>query len=198
VHRRIRTAPRTTARWLVVAALAAVLAVLVATAVGRAERARAEWGRRVPVVVTSAAIRPGDPLAGAVTLATWPAALAPDGALTSLDDLPDGATATAARAAGEPLTDAAIADPAHDRRPLVAVPTPGVRPELAVGDPVSLWATYDPSLAAGRATTARIDTEATVASLAEGAVVVAVEPERVGEVVEAASLATVTVVSERR
>ncbi len=120
-----------------------------------------------------------------------------DGMIAAIARL-HGAVVATDRAAIAEATTAAFATGSDGTRPLVAVPTPGVRPELAVGDPVSLWATYDPSLAAGRPSTARLDTEATVASVSDDAVVVAVEADQVGEVVEATALATVTVVSERR
>lgn len=196
--RRATARPRVTIRWLVVAGLAAALALVVSDAVLDAERARDAWGERVPVLVVSAPVRAGEPLADSVEIASWPAGLAPDSALSAAGELPEGALAAVDRASGEPVTPAALDTGPGSSRPLVAVATPGPRPELAVGDPVSLWATYDPSLAAGRPTTSRLDTEATVASLDDASVVVAVEPERVADVVEATALATVTVVSERR
>lgn len=197
-HRRFATTPRAFARWAAVVALATLLASIVGSAVADARQARRRWGDTVPVLVTARPVAAGQPLAGAVTVADWPAGLVPADALGSPDALGEGAVAIAPRGAGEPITATALA-PAGDRaRPLVAVPTTGARPDLATGDRVAVWATYDPSLAAGRRTTSPVTESATVVSVRDDAVVIAVDREDVAAVVEATALATVTVVSERR
>ncbi|MBX3312796.1 MAG: SAF domain-containing protein [Actinobacteria bacterium] len=199
LHRRRPASPRSVGRWAVVAVLSISLAAFVAAAVGRAERDRARWGAGEPVLVTTRPVRAGEPLADAVEVRRWPVGLVPDGALSSPAEMPVGATAPDDRAAGEPVTSATVRAASDGvARPEIAVPTPGVRPQLTVGDRVSLWATYEPSLAAGRPTTRRIDDDATVTAVQDDAVVVAVDADEVGEVVEATALATVTVVSERR
>lgn len=198
LHRRRPTSARQLGRWAVVACLSSTLAFVVATSLARAERERERWGPTEPVLVTARPVAAGEPLAGAVEVRSWPRGLVPEGALRSPDELTAGAAATVDRAAGEPVTAASGGAGPGAALPEVAVPTPGVRPDLEVGDRVTLWATYDPSLAGARPTTRRIGGDARVASLTDDAVVVAVDTEQVREVVEAAALATVTVVSERR
>lgn len=198
LHRRVASSPRALGRWALVVSLALLLAAVVDAALGDARQARRRWGDTVPVLVTTGPVGAGQPLAGAVTVVDWPVGLVPAGALRSPDALTEGALAAAPRAAGEPVTAAALAPVGDRARPLVAVPTPGARPDLSPGDRVAVWATYDPSLAGGRPTTSAVTDAAVVVSVREDAVVIAVDPGAVGAVVEATALATVTVVSERR
>lgn len=199
LRRRRPASPRTVGRWAVVAVLSVSLITVVTTSLTRAERERARWGSSAPVLVTSRPVRAGESLDGVVEVRDWPAGLVPEGALTDRDELPAGAVSPTDRGAGEPITTATSgAAEEAGNQPQVAVPTPGVRPDLAIGDRVSLWATYDPALAGGRPTTRRIDDDARVTGVHDDAVVVAVDPGDVDEVVESAALATVTIVSERR
>lgn len=198
LHRRVATSPRALGRWALVVALAVLLASVVDAALGDANEARRRWGDTVPVLVTARPIDPGQHLADAVTVVDWPVGLVPAGTLRSPDDLAEGAVAAAPRAAGEPVTAAALAPSGDRARPLVALPTTAARPELSPGDRVAVWATYDPSLAGGRPTTSAVVDGAVVVSVRDDAVVIAVDPAAVGAVVEATALATVTVVSERR
>ena len=163
-------------RWAVVAALAVVSGLAVGGLVARAERDRARWGERVPVVVAVRPVAEGEPLAAAVRVASWPSGLVPDGAYPWPAALPEGAVATGPLARGAPITEAGtVAAGSRRSRPLVAVPTPGVRPTVRPGDRVSLWATYDPSLAGSQPSTRRVGGDAVVTSVDEGAVVVAVD-----------------------
>ncbi|MCB0977936.1 MAG: hypothetical protein KDB02_10805 [Acidimicrobiales bacterium] len=188
----------TLARWALVGLLSLLLASTVGAVTTRAERERRRWGTQVPVLVTARAVDNGSPLRGAVRVTHFPEALVPADAFSSEDDLPAGATASGGRSAGEPVTRAGISTATASGPPRVAVPTPGPRPRLSIGDHVSIWATYDPSLAGTKPATTRIAAGATVVAIGDDDVVVAVSDESVGEVVEAAALATVTVVSERR
>lgn len=191
--------PRSGLRWSIVAMLTVALVVLTSGVLSRAETARRRWGTTVPVLVTSRPVPAGAPFTGSVEVRSYPRALVPDGALDDPDDIPKGAVATSPHPAGEALTRTAVAPGVQaSGGPLVAVATTGARPRLKVGDRVSLWATYDPSLARGRATTSIVTAGATVVVTAADSIVVEVHAEDVRDVVEATALATVTVVSERR
>lgn len=175
-----------------------LLASTVTAMTSRAENDRRRWGRMVPVVVTARALPPGAELRGAVRVVQFPAAVAPADAISDIADLPAGSTVRTARSAGEPVTRAWLSSTSTSDRPLVAVPTPGPRPRLSAGDQVSIWATYDPSLAGTEPTTKKVADHAAVATSSEDAVVVEVDEERLEEVVEATALATITLVSEPR
>lgn len=182
-----------------VAVAAVTVGAVVGTTVSRAEQAHAAWGSTVPVVVATRSVRAGDRLAGAVTVTRWPRRLVPTGALQDPRDLPAGARAAGPVADGAPVV-AAIVDrgPGADGRPRVAVPSGSVRLPLRPGDRVSVWATVDPSRSDGRGGTRSVTTGAVVVSSTAETTVLAVAPGDVPAVVEAAALATVTLVSERR
>lgn len=125
-----------------------VTGVLAAGVVQRAARAEARLGRQRPVLVTTAALAPGDKLDASDTeIRSLPAQLVPASALASL---PAGdRTVTAAMAKGEPVLAQRIsgrgrAGPAALMPPdsrAVAVPTPVAGLPLEPGDHVDLLAT---------------------------------------------------------
>lgn len=94
--------PRRALPWYAAAGLLALLtALLVHGSLERAAAAEAAYGTTRPVVVVSRPVPAGAALtARDVTVADWPVALAPEGAL---DRLPHPATATVALLPGEPL-----------------------------------------------------------------------------------------------
>jgi len=197
LHRRPFADPASLRRWLLVAALAVTTAAITGHVLSSAEAARRRWGDTRPVLVVGRALQAGDPLAEAVTEARWPTALVAAGTLVRADDLPEGAVASGSATAGSPVTDALVArrgDDSGDGRRRVALP-PGTAPlPLERGDRVDVWATVDPSLAGGELATRRVASAAVVTSARPDSVVVAIEPDEVAEVAEAAALATVTLV----
>lgn len=120
-RRIVRDARRVIARrpwvyWFAVGALAAWAYAAVGEHTAAADRSRADWDATRPVLVATADLRPGEPLAGAVAVDDWPRALAPPGALS---ELPDGAVARQHAAAGDPLS---TADVTATTGPLALVP----------------------------------------------------------------------------
>jgi Flp pilus assembly protein CpaB len=141
----LRRRPRL--RWALAAAAAAVLGLLVAGAVNRAERARAAWGRTQTVLVATHDLAAGLELeAGDTEARTVPVAAAPRGAVTSAPAgrvvrLPvlGGEVLVRGRLAGTGVTGVAALLP-HGTR-AVAIPTePGTAPPLRVGQRVDVVA----------------------------------------------------------
>jgi len=91
--------------WLTVLAAGAAAALVLVGAAHRVDEARAAWGRPVAVVVATAPLAPGDPLAGAVEERRLPAPLLPPSALHAV---PDGAVVRQHVAAGEVLVTADV------------------------------------------------------------------------------------------
>ena len=205
LHRRILQDPTALRSWLLVLAAALLVAVVVGHAVSRADRAEQRWGRTRTVWVSTAPLGRGAPLADAVQARRYPVGLVPPGALTAV---PTGAHTAHPVGAEVPLVASDVlgtgggagAGPGPDRRRL-AVPTEAGHLPVGVGDEVDLWATVDPSMAApGAASTHRVAVAAVVAAVSDGAagrtvVVVAVRPAEVAAVVEATTLATLTLVA---
>ena len=77
LHRRLRQDPAAVRHWLVVVALAWLLAALVTSSLDRAAAARDRWGRTTVVWVAARPLRAGDPLRGALHARRWPAGLVP-------------------------------------------------------------------------------------------------------------------------
>lgn len=178
-------------------ALAGLAALLVGRIVASAESARNRWGDIVEVPVVGRAVAVDGELAPIVEMRSWPRSLVPDDVVAA-DELPDDARAAVPLEPGTPLTDSLLSVDPEQRRDHVAVRTaPGSLP-LRAGDRVSVWATFDPSLAGDGPTTRRIAANASVISSDEERSVVAVHPDDTARVVEALVLATVTLVSEPR
>ena len=195
LHRRLLADPAALRSWTVAIVLAVIVAAGVSRVVARANAAEDRWGRSRSVLVATRAVATGDPLAGRVRVASWPAGLVPDGWPIRL---PVGARAAAPVAVGAPVTSASLtggdgATSADVRR--VAVPVGEAPLPLRRGDRVDVWATTDPSLADGKLATRRVATGATVVSAGSRAVVVSVGPTEVAAVAEATTLATVTLVA---
>lgn len=194
LHRRPFADPAALRRWLLVAALALAAAAVTGSVLTRAESARRRWGTTRPVLVVERELAAGDALADAVTEARWPTALVPAGAVARL---PADAVAAGPLAPGSAVAAALVADPgdplAADRR-RVALPVGVARLPVEVGDRVDVWATVDPSISGAELATSRVAVGAVVTEAGTDAVVVAVDPDEVAAVAEAAALATVTVV----
>ena len=186
----------TARRWVVVVVAATVLAVVVGRSVARAEAARSRWSDAAPVLVVTKAVPVDGPLAPAVAVARWPADLIPAGALTDPVDLPADARAAGALGPGMPVTASALRSAPEDRRQEVGVPIGPTSLPVSVGATVSVWATWDPSLAAGASRTEAVCDDATVVRVEEQVVVIAVRSDDVAGVVDATALATVTLVAE--
>lgn len=191
LHRRIRQDPAAVRRWLVVLALAWLLASIVGTARDQADAARARWGRAAAVWVVDRPVRAGEPLGGAVRRTRWPAALVPHAVVAHI---PTGARSAGPLDEGTPVTAAVIADDGP-RRQTVAVPVGEARLPVEAGDRVDVWATSDPATTAdGDALTRRVAVDARVASSSDRAVVLEVAPAQVDAVATAAATATVALV----
>lgn len=177
--------------------LAIAAALLTSSVIGAANEARARWDETRPVVITTADLDRGEPLAGSLAIAEWPTALTPEGAAESLEVIDPGARATGPMATGTPLTSVGASapgdDPSDDLR-RVAVPH-GLAPlPVEPGDRVEVWATYDPSLAGSALSTRLVADVAEVVEVDDQVAVVAVEPGDAAAVTEAVALATVTLV----
>lgn len=196
LHRRISFDPRSQRRWALVLVVAIATAALVAQVVIRAEQTRNRWGHRQAVLVISEPLATGQPVGAALRVEHWPAGLVPTGAFDQLDSVPDGATAVGPLASGVPLTDMAVTgSPDVASRPRVAVPAGLAVLPLSTGDTVEVWATVVGSGAATEPTTRQVTTGADVVAADEETVVLSVDAEDIGEVAEAAALATVTLVA---
>lgn len=198
--RRIRQDPAALRSWLLLVAGAVLVAASVGHAMGRARAAEARWGHTTQLLVVDGPVAAGDALAGHVHQATWPVGLVPGGALRHL---PAGAHARATLGSGTPLTAAAVTDPHRatgrdpdaSGRPIVGVAVGAASPALHVGDRVDVWATTDPSLAAGRLTTRRLTERAVVVTARARAVSLAVDPADVADVAGGVATATITLVA---
>jgi hypothetical protein len=124
--------------WAIVAAVALAAGLVVADAAAGIDDARRSWGVTRPVVVASADIAPGEPLAGRTTTADRPEPALAESALSSL---PSGAVARQHIAAGEAVVAGDVAATAGPRSLVpdgwaaVAV-AEAVPSGAAVGDPV--------------------------------------------------------------
>jgi hypothetical protein len=193
------TADRRAVRsWVLAAAGTALLVAGGVRSVSAGEAAQHRWGRRVPVLVADRAVKRGQPLAGRVRVASWPAALVPTGALHGTGRLRPGATAAGPLARGTPVTTVGVAPrprtrTATDRR-RIAIPRGNGALPVRRGDEVDVWATTDPSLANGALTTRPVAHAAIVAAVSDRTVVVAVRSSDVAAVATAVATATVTLV----
>jgi Flp pilus assembly protein CpaB len=192
LHRRPLADPAALRRWLVVLALAAATGLAVSRTLSAAEAARQRWGRTRTVVVATRPLATGDALAGATRTVAWPEGLLPDAAVR---EVPPGARAAGPIDGGAPLTRGLLATGDDDGRRRVALPVGSAPLPVRPGDRVDVWATTDPSLGGGTLATRRLAVGAEVTSAGDAAVVVAVAPDEVPDLAEAAALATVTLVA---
>lgn len=195
--RRLLADPGALRRWLLVLALAATASLTTSSIISAADEARDRWDTTRPVVVTTSPLQRGDTLSGSLAVAEWPAALAPDGAVSSLADVGDDARAAGPMAAGAPVTGAGTVrsgtTEADDLRRVAIAHGPAPLPVRA-GDRVDVWATYDPSLAGSGLQTRRVASGAEVVTVDDRVTVVAVETDDAASVTEAVALATVVLV----
>lgn len=150
-----------------------------------------------PIVVVAEAVAAGAPIGPHLETVDWPVDLVPDGTFTDPGELADR-HAIVPVPAGSPLTTALVTDDPAVRRDEIAVRIDPHTPALDEGDVIDVWATFDPSLAGGGATTRRIARDVTVVSVDEETTMIAVEPDDTPTVVEATVLATITLVRSRR
>lgn len=177
-----------TRRSALVAGLALLTSAVTYTTLRDASAARERLGTTTAVAVLTTDIAAGSQLgAGDVTVAEWPVAMVPDGAVT---EPPVGATVRADVYAGEVLVAArlattgstgagALVPPGHRG---VAVPTDGAALPVRPGDVVDVIASFDP-LAVDGDPVAVVARSGTVIAVDERAVTVAVtgeEATRVG------------------
>ncbi len=164
--------------WIAVTALAAAGAAAVADATAAVDVARREWGADRPVLVATADVVPGEPLAGRVEAVHRPAPTVPDAALV---EVPVGAVARQRIAAGEVLVEPDVASPAGPR----ALVPPGWL-AVAVAEPVPSGAGVgDPVIAAGDG--AVLASDGVVVGRHDTAVLVAVPAEDAPAVARAAA-----------
>lgn len=175
--------------WVAAAAAALLTALLVGRVAGEAAAARDRWGERREVVVASADVAAGEPVAAG--LRSLPVAVVPRGALRSL---PRGATAAVDLAEGEVVLGSRLASrsilPEGTRG--IALPAVDGLP-LDVGDRVDVLATFDPSVAGDEPTFA-VARDAPVVHVGDDAVTVAVAVDEAPRVAYALSAGSVTVV----
>lgn len=198
-HRRLRRDRAAIRYWLVVAALAWVLASTVGHTVSRADEARRHWGRTTRVWVTTQPLRAGERIDGAVRAERWPTALVSPAAVTTVAP---AARAAAALDPGTALTKTAVDETGRGgtERRTVAITLPEGRLPVVDGDRVDVWATTDPAVDSGGrepARARRVATDAQVVSISRSSVVLAVLPAQVPALAEAAATATVTLVGGR-
>lgn len=169
--------------WATVIALAAVLALLVARSVGRADAAAQRWGTTRTVLVADQRVEVGDRLAPALRTVRWPEALVPAAAV---DEVDRAATAAAPVGEGVPLTadaiDAGEEDPA---RRTVAVDRAAVLVPVRVGDSVDLWSAAGAGFEGEVGGAERVAAGAQVRAVDEEALVLAVDRSEVGAVLAA-------------
>ena len=186
--------------WLAVAAVAVVTALAVSQLVGRARAEAARYGRLRPVVSATRDAPAGRALSGAdVEVRRLPAALVPEGALTSTADA-NGRTVVVALFAGEPVLRRHLAP--WGKRGVAALLPPGTRgvtvpggpaaSRLSRGDVVDVLATFDPAAAQGHEPTFPVATAAVVLDVTEQTVTVAVDPEEAKRVAYAVAKGSVS------
>lgn len=202
--------PRLTRRavlWYVAAAaLTIVTAVVVDTALRRAEAAEAALGRTRSVVLVARSVAAGDEVqADDLRRETWPVALVPEGAFT---EPPVGEVALVDLWPGEPVLEARVGGgeaggvAALLERGQRAVPVPVVVPGLPldVGDRVDVVAGGTPGvgptgeLPGASSVPDLLAADAAVVHVGEEAVVVAVSPTAAAEVAAALTVGPVVLV----
>ena len=172
--------------WLVAIALAGVTANAITSALDRAQAARAGWGKTRSVLVTHHRLDVGDVVRnGDVTIASWPAALVPRGAVPDAGDAV-GRTVVEVIEPGEALLAGRLApDGLHGVAALVptgwralALPVGPAALPLSVGDRVDLVAAVGGTdAAASQSPSFVLADDAVVVAVDEPSVTVAVRAE---------------------
>jgi Flp pilus assembly protein CpaB len=171
---RLFVARRPLVHWLLIGLAAVLTGAFVYSRAAGAEDARHRWGTARPVVVAVHDLAAGHRIVpGDVRRRSWPAALLPSGALSSLEE---GAVVAAPVVAGEPVLRnrlgraraGPVAAALSPGRRAVTIPVGDTPPSVAAGDQVDL-------VAAGSAPAAQVVAHgASVMAVDERAVVVAV------------------------
>ncbi len=183
--------------WACMAGLAAAAGWAAAAVVGHAEDLRAAWGASVLVVVAAHDLEPGEAVSPAdVDVVARPRAMVP---ATALRRLPSGARARDHVAAGEILVSTRlvsglgpIAARLHDGTRAVSIPVePGTAPPLAVGDRVAVLVALADTEGGEPPGFALVE-GATVVSVDDGAVTVAVPRDAAPRVAVALARGAVT------
>lgn len=186
-------------RLVLVGLLAASSGTVVAGVVQDAERAAAAWGERVPVLVATRDLEPGERVhAGNTRVEARPEPLVPDGALL---ELPDDRRVAAAVYAGEvlrserlaPAGTSAVAARLPDGTVAVAIPVePGLVPPLVVGDHVDVLVALPAEVADTGPPGFALATGVPVVHVQENAVTIAVDEEAAPRVAVAFGAGAVT------
>lgn len=188
LHRRLRADRRSAGRWLVVGLVAFLTARVVTAGLDESSSLARQWKDTTGVLVTTASVRAGAPLAESVALRRWPVSLVPEGALAEVSslalarvDLPSGTVLSGALVSGD-----GSADPPH--RHTVAIARSPHTPAVHRADRVDLW-----TVATGRAR--RSARGAPVVRVSDLAIEVAVAVDEVPAVVEAIAAGDIAVVA---
>ncbi|MET0903065.1 MAG: SAF domain-containing protein [Acidimicrobiales bacterium] len=186
-------------RRAVVVAVAVLCGVAVMTVVQNAEDAAAAWGERVPVLVATDDLEPGDRLDGGNTrIAQQPAPLVPRGAVTApLDDVRlaepvyAGEIVREERLAPEGLSAVAARLPAGTRA--MAIPVePGTVPALVLGDRVDVLVALAAEAAGDGPPGFALATDVLVVDVSAAAVTVAVRADTAPRIAVALGAGAVT------
>jgi Flp pilus assembly protein CpaB len=171
--------------WIATLTLALTTGLVANGLLHRAQEAQARWGSTRTVVVSTRALAPGDPLAGATAVRELPAVALPRGAIP---ELPAGAVALDPIGAGEVVTTARVGGPAaaavsgrlpRDTRAVV-IPLEAKGLPVRVGDRVDLLASGagDPAFdgPAAASPSGPVASGALVVEVHPAALVVALDP----------------------
>lgn len=177
--------------WVAAGGIALLTTVVVARLTSDAAAERARWGDGRGAVVVTSAVRAGARLAGHAEARRLPAAVVPDGALTSL---PAGAIAAVDLAPGEIVLPSRIGGggrvPPGTRG--IAVPVADGL-SLSPGDRVDVLATFDVKSSGGPPTVV-VARDASVLRVSKNAATVAVPEDTAPKVAYALAAGTVTLV----
>lgn len=194
-----RIARRPAFWWLLVGACAVWTAVTTSAVLADARQEQLAWGESMTVLAAAVPIAEGETLDGRVELVSVPRGLVPDNPLRTV---PVTATATTAIAAGELLTGLRVrldTAPTTEWMPsgtlAMAVPSGYAGSGVEPGDRVDIFATFNPLpgqfTAAGE--TVIVASGATVLSVDDGSVMVAVSRSEASDLAGASAVASLTV-----
>lgn len=168
--------------WIAAVSLTALTTTMVGRVADAAATERDRWGERVPVVVASADLAPGEPVRATVELR--PVAMVPEGALTSV---PDGATAAAFIGTGEIVLGVRVA-------PAGLSPVAALLPPGTVGVAVPPGVAPLPLVVGDRVDVLGLTRDALVVDVTEAAVTIAVDAGAAARVAYDAAAGTATLV----